>query len=106
MIWLDRRRLFSLFLLNAAAMPPASPAPAALGAMRPAEASLLRWAHAKGVKESWPLRPAFCPESNCRGMVATRAIQEGEVRPPIPFTSDSAQSRNTSPAFRVLRRGG
>ncbi|KAJ1478854.1 hypothetical protein T484DRAFT_1903943, partial [Baffinella frigidus] len=65
-------------------MPPASPAPAALGAMRPAEASLLRWAHAKGVKESWPLRPAFCPESNCRGMVATRAIQEGEEVLRIP----------------------
>jgi len=83
MLWGDRRRLLSLVIfLTAATMPPVSPAPAALGGMSPAETSLLRWAHLRGVSERWPLRPAFCPESNCRGMVATRAIREGEVCPP------------------------
>jgi hypothetical protein len=45
---------------------------------------LLAWAHKHGMRKDSPVSPSFCPESNCRGMVATRAISEGEIVLQIP----------------------
>jgi hypothetical protein len=58
------------------------------------ERCLLEWAWGHGVARDMPCRPAFCAGSGCRGMVATRAIAEGEVILSIPdhilMSADSA----------------
>lgn len=59
------------------------------------EQQLLEWAwrHGAGPREV-PVRPALCPESGCRGMVATRTIAESETILSIPrslfMSADSA----------------
>ena len=93
----DSRLLSLLVLLTSRtiySMAPAPPAPvvtAGKGASGDAAQSvdgtigeLLAWAHKHGMRKDSPVSPSFCPESNCRGMVATRAISEGEIVLQIP----------------------
>ena len=58
------------------------------------EQGLLEWAWRHGVSKQMPVRPALCQEAGCRGMVATRAIAEGETILSIPrslfMSADSA----------------
>ena len=48
------------------------------------EQQLLEWAWQNGVSRDMPVRPAFCADAGCRGMVATRDIAEGETIISIP----------------------
>ena len=64
------------------------------GGSHSGEQGLLEWAWRHGVSKQMPVRPALCQEAGCRGMVATRAIAEGETILSIPrslfMSADSA----------------
>ncbi len=51
---------------------------------RDLEGDLLQWAQSKGVSKDLPIRPAFCEDTACRGLIATRAIQQDEIVISIP----------------------
>jgi hypothetical protein len=89
--------IFSLALASASS-PQASKMSCSVNAPRgdslSCEQGLLEWAWRHGVSKQMPVRPALCQEAGCRGMVATRAIAEGETILSIPrslfMSADSA----------------
>lgn len=48
------------------------------------ESSLLSWAHANELKLDLPVHTAFCEDTLCRGLVASRSIKKDEVVVSIP----------------------
>ena len=58
--------------------------PAGVHELPRSDTAVLEWAWRHGVSKNMPVRPAFCAQSGCRGMVAVRDIAEGEIILSIP----------------------